>query len=116
MKYSILFALILCTLFSCTQEKPRVLVFSKTSGYRHESIGVGKLALIELGKKNNFDVDTTEDASLFQEENLKRYRAVVFLNTTQDVLDLQQQSDFKRFIQAGGGFVGIHAAADTEYE
>lgn len=91
-------------------------MFSKTKGYRHESIPDGKKALIELGRKNGFDVDTTEDAALFNEGSLSKYRAVVFLSTTQDVLDPVQQSAFKRFIEAGGGFVGIHAAADTEYE
>lgn len=101
---------------SCEKQKRRVLVFSKTAGYRHESIADGKLALIELGKKNNIEVDTTEDASLFNEDNLKKYNAVVFLSTTQNVLDPVQQTDFKRFIEAGGGYVGIHAAADTEYE
>jgi cytochrome c len=109
-------AILFVLLWSCKSEKPRVLVFSKTKGYRHESIEEGKLALIELGKKNNFDVDTTENAALFTEENLKRYKAVIFLSTTQDVLDPVQQADFKRFIEAGGGYVGIHAAADTEYE
>lgn len=101
---------------SCEQQDIRILVFSKTSGFRHESIADGKLALIELGKKNGFVVDTTEDASAFTEKNLKRYRAVVFLNTTRDVLNPIQQTDFKRFIEAGGGFAGLHAAADTEYE
>ncbi|HYF69046.1 MAG TPA: ThuA domain-containing protein, partial [Ohtaekwangia sp.] len=118
MKHSIIvFTVLLGLLGSCKQEEtPRVLVFSKTSGYRHESIETGQKALIELGKKNGFVVDTTENSTLFNEENLKRYRAVVFLNTTQNVLDNIQQADFKRFIEAGGGFVGIHAAADTEYE
>lgn len=92
------------------------MVFSKTKGYRHESIEAGKAAIAALGIQNKFDVDTTEDASLFNEENLKRYRAVIFLSTTMDVLDVVQQDDFKRFIEAGGGYVGIHAAADTEYE
>jgi cytochrome c len=102
---------------SCKQEvKQRVLVFSKTKGYRHESIGPGKLALMKLGSENGFEVDTTEDATLFNEENLKKYNAVIFLSTTQDVLDPIQQADFKRYIEAGGGYVGIHAAADTEYE
>lgn len=110
------FLFLLLVVVSCKPERPRVLVFSKTKGYRHESIGVAKVALIELGKKNNFDVDTTEDASAFREDNLKRYSAVVFLSTTQDVLDPIQQADFKRYIEAGGGYAGIHAAADTEYE
>ncbi|WP_276372300.1 ThuA domain-containing protein [Chryseolinea sp. H1M3-3] len=106
-----------CLLLSCGEkQKAKVLVFSKTKGYRHEAIGVGKLTLIELGKQNDFEVDTTENAAFFNEDSLKRYRAVIFLNTTMDVLDPVQQADFKRFIQAGGGFMGVHAAADTEYE
>ena len=105
-----------CILFSCGREEKRILVFSKTTGYRHESIEDGKAALQKLGKENGFEVDTTEDASLFTEDNLKKYNAVVFLSTTQDVLNTVQQGDFKRYIEAGGGYVGIHAAADTEYE
>src|SRR5690606_22425658 len=118
MKNSIIIIILLVSfLGSCKKEEtPKVLVFSKTSGFRHESIEVGKNALMDLGIKNGFAVDTTEDASRFTEDNLKQYRAVVFLNTTQNVLDDIQQADFKRFIEAGGGFVGIHAAADTEYE
>ncbi len=106
----------LSLVFACEQDEDRILVFSKTKGFRHESIAAGKLALIALGEKNNFKVDTTEDASLFNEKKLKRYKAIVFLNTTKDVLNTVQQTDLKRFIEAGGGFVGIHAAADTEYE
>lgn len=102
--------------FSCKQESPRVLVFSKTKGYRHESITAGKAALQKLGAEKGFAVDTTEMAEDFTEENLKKYQAVVFLSTTMDVLDDAQQNVFKRFIQGGGGFVGIHAAADTEYD
>jgi cytochrome c len=113
----ILSVILLLTVLSCEdKQKPRILVFSKTAGYRHESIEPGKLALVKLGTENNFDVDTTEDASMFSEEKLKGYRAVIFLSTTQNVLDPVQQADFKRFIEAGGGYVGIHAAADTEYE
>ncbi|HEY5919216.1 MAG TPA: ThuA domain-containing protein, partial [Chryseolinea sp.] len=116
MKSYLSIVVLFCFLFSCQREKPRVLVFSSTKGYRHESIEAGKAAIITLGLQNNFEVDTTEDASLFNEENLKRYRTVIFLSTTMDVLDVVQQADFKRFIEAGGGYVGIHAAADTEYE
>jgi type 1 glutamine amidotransferase len=108
-------ALLLCLLFSC-QERPRVLVFSKTAGYRHASIGAGKKALLELGQEHGFDADTTEDASVFTEDNLRRYNTVIFLSTTGNVLDLAQQGAFRRYIQAGGGFVGVHAASDTEYE
>jgi len=117
MKSYVSIFVLFCLLFSCGEkQKPRVLVFSKTKGYRHESIGIGKLTLIELGQKNGFEVDTTENADFFNEDSLKRYQAVIFLSTTMDVLDPVQQADFKRFIEAGGGFMGIHAAADTEYE
>ena len=96
-------------------EPPRVLVFSKTAGFRHESIGAGIEAVKKLGEKYGFEVDTTENSDRFNEENLRNYSAVIFLNTTGDVLNKQQQNDFERFIQAGGGYVGVHAAADTEY-
>ena len=96
-------------------DKPRVLVFSSTKGFRHSSIGVGKLALMKLGATNGYIVDTTENPAYFTEDSLRRYAAVVFLNTTGDVLDHVQQADFERYIQAGGGFLGIHAAADCEY-
>lgn len=104
-------------LYSCTGEPrdKRILVFSKTSGWRHESIEAGKAALLKLGAENDFKVDTTENAVYFSEDSLQKYSAVVFLNTTLDVLDHRQEADFERYIQAGGGFVGIHAAADTEY-
>ncbi|MVM31656.1 PKD domain-containing protein [Spirosoma sp. HMF4905] len=94
----------------------RVLVFSRTKGFRHASIPVGKLAIMKLGKENGFAVDTTEDATKINEANLKRYSAVIFLSTTGNILDEGQQAAFERYIQAGGGFVGIHAAADTEYD
>jgi len=99
-----------------TTVKPmKLLVFSKTKGFRHSSIPTGKVAIMNLGKEKGFAVDTTEDATKITEKNLKQYRAVVFLSTTGDILDNGQQADFERYIQAGGGFVGIHAATDTEY-
>ena len=95
---------------------PRVLVFSKTAGFRHTSIGAGKAAILRLGRENGFDVDTTEDADRFTAEGLAPYRAVVFLSTTGNVLDEAQQAAFERYVRAGGGFVGVHAEADTEYD
>jgi cytochrome c len=97
-------------------QEPRVLVFSKTAGYRHSSIETGVAAVQKLGRENGFAVEATEDAAAFTERNLKRFRAVVFLNTTGDVLDARQQDAFERYLQAGGGWVGIHSATDTEYE
>src|ERR1700730_6452717 len=111
----ILFALVI---IKCNTRhgKPRILVFSKTTGFRHSSIPAGKSAIIDLGRKNGFDVDTTENADFFRDDSLKKYSAVVFLSTTQDVLNNYQEAAFERYIQAGGGFVGIHAATDTEYD
>ncbi|MFC8343614.1 ThuA domain-containing protein [Streptomyces sp. NPDC057280] len=94
----------------------RVLVFSKTAGFRHDSIPEGIAAVRQLGETNGFTVDATEDAAAFTSRNLRRYDAVVFLSTTGDVLDAAQQTAFERYIRHGGGYVGIHAAADTEYD
>lgn len=93
-----------------------VLVFSKTEGYRHASIAAGKRALLQLGEKHNFKVDTTESATAVTSSQLANYETVIFLNTTGDILDESQQQAFRQYIQAGHGFVGIHAAADTEYD
>lgn len=112
----LLFFAVTISLSSCTDDTPRVLVFTKTAGFYHESIPNGIEAIQKLGAENGFKVDTTKDASHFTDSQLKRYSAVVFLSTTQNVLNADQQVAFERYIQAGGGFVGIHAAADTEYE
>ncbi|TXS63195.1 DUF1080 domain-containing protein [Streptomyces sp. me109] len=94
----------------------RVLVFSRTAGFRHDAIPEGIAALGELGAEGGFTVDATEDAGAFTARNLARYDAVVFLSTTGDVLDDTQQGAFERYIERGGGYAGIHAAADTEYD
>lgn len=96
--------------------KPRVLVFSRTKGFVHSSIPFGIAAVQKLGKANGFDVDTTKNAAYFVDDSLKKYAAVIFNCTTGNVLDPEQQAAFERYIQAGGGYVGIHSAADTEYE
>ncbi|MGW0778173.1 lectin [Streptomyces sp. NPDC002835] len=94
----------------------RVLAFSRTAGFRHSSIDDGLTALRELGGAHNFTVDATEDPTAFTPANLGRYRAVVFLSTTGDVLNGTQETAFEQYIRGGGGYVGIHAAADTEYD
>ncbi|NND69699.1 MAG: ThuA domain-containing protein, partial [Halioglobus sp.] len=93
----------------------KVLVFSRTVEYRHASIPKGIATLTELGRSGEFNVEATEDASVFTQERLAGFHAVVFLNTTGDVLNDEQQEAMQRYIQAGGGYVGIHAAADTEW-
>ncbi|MEU6604418.1 ThuA domain-containing protein [Streptomyces shenzhenensis] len=97
-------------------EGKRVLVFSKTAGFRHDSIPEGITAVRELGTDGGFAVDATENAGAFTAKNLRRYDAVVFLSTTGDVLDAAQQRAFEGYIRQGGGYVGVHAAADTEYD
>ncbi|MEV0524237.1 ThuA domain-containing protein [Streptomyces sp. NPDC050439] len=98
------------------QEGEKVLVFSKTAGFRHDSIPEGIAAIKELGAENGFTVDATEDAKAFTAKNLAKYDAVIWLSTTGDVLDGKQQSAFEGYIKRGGGYVGVHAAADTEYD
>ena len=99
-----------------TAAEPRVLVFSKTAGFRHGSIPYGVKAMTELGREGGFIVDATEDSEAFTAKNLAKYKAVVFLNTTGDVLNDAQQAAFEQFIRNGGGYFGIHSAADTEYD
>ncbi|MGH3385206.1 MAG: ThuA domain-containing protein [Nocardioidaceae bacterium] len=92
------------------------LVFSKTAEFRHDSIPAGIAAIQQLGVDHNFGVDTTEDAAAFTDENLANYDVVIWLSTTGDVLNDTQQAAFERYIAAGGGYAGVHAAADTEYD
>src|SRR3954466_6328811 len=93
-----------------------VLVFSKTAAFRHDAIPIGIQTIRDLGAANGFTVTATEDSTQFTAANLARYEAVVFLNTTGDVLDAGQQSAFESYIRGGGGYVGVHSAADTEYD
>lgn len=89
---------------------PRVLVFSKTLGFRHGSIANGIAAIRDLGAKNGFTVEATEDAGAFTSANLGSFQAVVFLSVTGDVLNPEQERAFQDYIEGGGGFVGIHGA------
>jgi type 1 glutamine amidotransferase len=93
----------------------QVLVFSKTAGFRHDSIPAGIQAIRELGAANGFTVTATEDGNVFTAAQLAAYKAVVFLSTTGDILNDTQQTAFQSYINGGGGYVGVHAAADTEY-
>jgi type 1 glutamine amidotransferase len=94
----------------------RVLVFSRTKGFRHASIPDGIAAVQALGAAHGFAVEATEDATAFTDQSLGRFAAVVFMSTTGDVLDSTQQAAFQRYIHAGHGYVGVHSATDTEYD
>jgi type 1 glutamine amidotransferase len=98
-----------------TSDQPRILVFTRTMKYRHRSIPAGVRALDELGR-GRWITEHTEDPSMFTTERLREFRAVVFLSTTGNVLDEAQQDAFRDYVEQGGGFVGVHAASDTEYE
>jgi type 1 glutamine amidotransferase len=99
-------------------EKPsfKVLVFTKTAAFVHDSIPDAVAEIRKLAAENNFVADVTDDAEAFTDSNLAKYNAVVFLLTTGDVLNDSQQAAFKRYISAGRGYVGIHSASDTEHD
>lgn len=94
----------------------KVLVFSKTAGFRHSSIPAGIAAVQRLGAANGFTVTATENAGAFTAANLAQYQAVIWLSTTGDVLNAAQQTAFESYVASGGGYVGVHAASDTEYD
>ena len=97
------------------KKEKKILVFTKTNGYHHESIAEGALAIIKLGAENHFAVDTTSDSLKFNDANLKQYNEIVFLSTTGKVFGEDQEKALQNFIHKGGGYMGIHAAADCEY-
>jgi type 1 glutamine amidotransferase len=94
----------------------RILVYSKTSGYRHASIPAAAAAIKSLGEAHGFAVEHTEDPTVFTDENLSRFAAVTFLMNTQKVLDSAQRAAFQRYIRKGGALVGIHASSNAEID
>lgn len=102
--------------FSQPKKQFNALLFSKTAGFHHESIHEGVTAIREMGERHFFNVDWQESATVFNDKNLARFDVVIFLNTTSDVLNEEQQKAMETFIQSGKGYVGIHSASDTEYE
>ena len=93
-----------------------ILVYTRTAGYRHESIPAGVAALTGLGAEHGFAVAHTEDPGVFDPDSLRRFAAIAFLSTSGDVFDDdRQRRAFEGFVTGGGGFVGIHCAAGTEY-
>jgi len=93
-----------------------VLLFTKMEGFHHKSVNEGVTAMREMAEKHYFSLDWHEDAGVFSDDRLEQYDAIVFLHTTGDILNEEQQAAMERFIQAGNGFVGIHSASDTHYD
>lgn len=127
MIYASRLSLLLCSLLLGTALLPSptqaqnhgafsILVFSKTNGYRHKAIPEGIQAVRELGDEHHFRVVATEDSTAVRPERLSDVDVVVFMNTTGDVLGPEGQEALRSFIQGGGGYVGVHAASDTEYD
>ncbi len=119
LSFTIAFFLLFC-FAGChfLSSKPKVLVFTKTAGFVHDCIPTAAEAVMKLGKENNFDVDTTSNAAWFTDDSLKKYAAVIFLcNTDPDdsLFTIAEKTDFQRYIEAGGNFVGVHAATDAGY-
>lgn len=98
-----------------SQEKePTVLVFTKTTGFRHKSIPAGIDYFQLLKKQTDWEIVFSENSDDFTQENLAKYNVVVFLNTTGNLLSENQKLAFKKYINNGNGFVGIHSATNTE--
>lgn len=97
-------------------EQFNALLFSDTRGWHHDSIPAGVNAIRELAALHHFNVFWTEDAGrVMNDKELAKYQVLIFLNTTGDILNEDQQAAVERFVQSGKGFVGIHSASDTEY-
>ena len=115
-KIIILSLLALVGLTAARAEQFSVLLFTKTAGWHHDSINAGVTAIQQLGQLHDFNVFWTEDANrVFNDKELAKYKVVIFLLTSGDILNPEQKAAFEKFIRAGGGFVGVHSASDTEY-
>jgi cytochrome c len=115
MKNIIGFLLVIAFITSCSKKEEKILIFTKTTTFRHKSIEPGVVALLKLAQENGIKADTTSDSGKFTDENLKQYSSLVFLHSTGELFDANQKNAFQRYIQSGGGWVGIHAACDAEY-
>ena len=93
-----------------------MIIFSKTAGFRHDSIPEGVTCFRKIASELDLSVVATEDASVFNSKSLATCAVVVFLNTTGDILDAAQEAAFEAYIRGGGAWLGVHAAADTEYD
>ncbi len=98
------------------QKQFKSLLITETAGWYHESIEDGILAINELAATHNFEVVRQQNAIKITNEGLKDIDVVIFLSTTADIFDDNEQLVFEKYIKSGKGYVGIHAASDTEYE
>ena len=108
-------AVALAAALGAAAQSTRIAVYSHTAGFRHESIEAGVAMLEALGAEHGFSVEHTEDPAWFESRNLGVYAAIVWLNTTGSALSPTGKAAFQAYVERGGGFVGVHAAADTEH-
>lgn len=101
--------------FWANAQQFKALLVNKTNGYVHESIEAGTLAILKLGERHFFKVDVQPTDSLLTTALLRKYDVIILLNTTLDIFNEDEQKAFELFIQSGKGYVGVHAASDTEY-
>ncbi|MEL7121988.1 MAG: ThuA domain-containing protein [Bacteroidota bacterium] len=113
-KIVILIGFILC--FGNICHTQHLLIFTKTQKFRHKSIPAGQQMFIEMARSEGWTLTFSEDATIFNTSFLNQLQGIVFLSTTGDILNEQQQKAFQAFIRSGGAFIGIHAASDTEKE
>ena len=106
----------ICMISIAAKSQKHILVFSATKAFRHASIPAGKIALMQIGANNHWIVDTTEDPSVFTKKGLRKYKVIVFLSTTGNIFNDEQKEALQHYIRKGGGYVGIHAATDTEHD
>ena len=99
-----------------SQNSFSVLVITETNGWVHDSIDSGLILIKNIADRNNFNVYYSDDSSVITDNNLKDIKTIIFLNTTQEILTDDEQKVMENFIKSGKGFVGVHAAADTEYD
>ncbi len=114
MRFIIMIACLI--LINTLQAQKKVLIFHETEGYRHKSIETGIQAIQRLGNENDFITEVSRDSRFFTENDLSKIDLVIFLNTTGDIMDTDEQVAFQNYMDNGGNFFGIHAAADTEFD
>lgn len=107
-----------CLLFSLTlsAQQFRALLITETAGWHHPSITAAAPAMEGLAKRHDFVLDRYQPGMKLTEKMLEPYDVAIFVNTTMDIFDEAEQAAFEKFIQAGNGYVGVHAASDTEYD
>lgn len=117
--YLTLLFFMITTTSSQSQSRPadlEILAFSKTAGYRHGAIPQSLVALGQLAQQNNWRITATEEGEVFTPENLSSFDLVIFVHTTKDILDADQQKALKNYVENGGGLLALHTGADTEYD